>query len=164
MGPAAVSDLGRRGPDRPCGGGAAAQAGRPGGADRRAGPRWRGRGSSRWWTGVWRWCPWRWRSRWGPPSTNDITLLAHQEPVFGAAPSDTTVRRALELADNKTLDRIARVRAKVRAHVWSLIAARPAGFPWLAIAGKLLAALAGHRPGRDADHRALREAGRRPHL
>ena len=75
----------------------------------------------------------------GATSMNDITLLAHQEPVFGAAPSDTTVRRALELADNKTLDRIARVRAKVRAHVWSLIAARPAGFPWLAIAGKLLA-------------------------
>ncbi len=75
----------------------------------------------------------------GATSMNDITLLAHHEPVFGAAPSDTTVRRTLELADNKTLDRIARVRAKVRAHVWSLIAAGPAGFPWLAIAGKLLA-------------------------
>jgi hypothetical protein len=75
----------------------------------------------------------------GATSMNDITLLAHQEPVFGAAPSDTTVRRTLELADPATLDKIARVRAKVRAHVWSLIAARPAGFPWLAIAGKLLA-------------------------
>jgi len=75
----------------------------------------------------------------GATSMNDITLLAHHEPVFGAAPSDTTVRRTLERADNKTLDRIARVRAKVRAHVWSLIAAGPAGFPWLAIAGKLLA-------------------------
>ena len=75
----------------------------------------------------------------GATSMNDITLLAHQEPVFGAAPSDTTVRRTLELADPRTLDKIARVRAKVRAHVWSLIAARPAGFPWLAIAGKLLA-------------------------
>jgi len=30
-------------------------------------------------------------------------------------------------------------RAKVRAHVWSLICATPAGFPWLAVAGKLLA-------------------------
>ena len=75
----------------------------------------------------------------GATSMNDIALLAHQEPVFGAAPSDTTVRRTLELADPRTLDKIARVRAKVRAHVWSLIAARPAGFPWLAIAGKLLA-------------------------
>jgi hypothetical protein len=35
------------------------------------------------------------------------------------------------------LDRIARARA--RAHVWPLIAGTPAGFPWLAIAGKTLA-------------------------
>ena len=26
------------------------------------------KGSSPWWTAVWRWCPWRWRSRWGPPA------------------------------------------------------------------------------------------------
>src|SRR6266849_8393451 len=75
----------------------------------------------------------------GATSMNDITLLAHQEPVFGAAPSDTTVRRTLELADARTLDKIARVRARVRAHVWQLICATPAGFPWLQIAGKLLA-------------------------
>ncbi len=74
----------------------------------------------------------------GATSMNDITVLAHQEQVFGAAPSDTTVRRTLELADPATLEKIARVRAAVRAHVWSLIAARPAGFPWLAIAGKIL--------------------------
>jgi hypothetical protein len=74
----------------------------------------------------------------GATSMNDILLMAHQEQVFGAAPSDTTVRRTLELADARTLDKIARVRAKVRAHVWSLIAARPAGFPWLAVAGKIL--------------------------
>jgi hypothetical protein len=75
----------------------------------------------------------------GAASLSDIALLAHQEPVFGNAPSDTTVRRTLELADPRTLDKIARARAAVRAHVWSLIAATPAGFPWLAIAGKLLA-------------------------
>jgi Transposase DDE domain group 1 len=75
----------------------------------------------------------------GATSMNDIALLAHHEPVFGAPPSDTTVRRTLELADPRTLDKIARVRAAVRGHVWSLICARPAGFPWLAIAGKLLA-------------------------
>jgi len=75
----------------------------------------------------------------GATSMADITVLAHQEQVFGAAPSDTTVRRTLELAEPATLDKIARVRAAVRAHVWSLICARPAGFPWLAIAGKLLA-------------------------
>ena len=75
----------------------------------------------------------------GTTSMSDIALLAHQEPVFGAAPSDTTVRRTLELADPRTLDKIARVRARVRGHMWSLIAAAPAGFPWLTIAGKLLA-------------------------
>ena len=35
----------------------------------------------------------------------DIAVLAHQELVFGAAPSDTTVRGTLELADPRTLDR-----------------------------------------------------------
>ena len=75
----------------------------------------------------------------GATSMNDIALLAHQEPVFGAPPSDTTVRRTLELADPRTLDKIARARASVRAHVWQLICAAPAGFPWLAIAGKVLA-------------------------
>ncbi len=75
----------------------------------------------------------------GATSMNDITLLAHHAPVLGAEPSDTTVRRTLELADPATLDKIARVRARVRAHVWTLIAATPAGFPWLAVAGKLLA-------------------------
>ena len=35
----------------------------------------------------------------GATSMSDIAVLAHQEPVLGAAPSDTTVRRTLELAD-----------------------------------------------------------------
>ena len=69
---------------------------------------------------------------------SDITVLAHQEPVFGAAPSDTTVRRTLEWRP-RTLDKIARAGAAVRAHVWQLICATPAGFPRLAVAGKLLA-------------------------
>ena len=75
----------------------------------------------------------------GATSMTDITLLAHHAPVLGPEPSDTTVRRTLDLADPRTLDKIARARAVIRAHIWSLIAARPAGFPWLAIAGKLLA-------------------------
>jgi hypothetical protein len=75
----------------------------------------------------------------GATSMSDITLLAHHGPVLGPEPSDTTVRRTLELADPRTLDKIARVRAAVRAHVWELIGATPAGFPWLDIAGKLLA-------------------------
>ncbi|MGH3233774.1 MAG: IS1380 family transposase, partial [Streptosporangiaceae bacterium] len=75
----------------------------------------------------------------GATSMNDIALLAHQEPVFGPPPSDTTIRRALELADDKTLRKIAKARAVIRKHVWELIAATPAGFPWLTIAGKVLA-------------------------
>jgi hypothetical protein len=37
------------------------------------------------------------------------------------------------------LDRIARARARARAHAWKLIEDTPAGFPWLEIAGKTLA-------------------------
>jgi hypothetical protein len=36
------------------------------------------------------------------------------------------------------LDRIARARAKARADAWDLIEDAPGGFPWLAIAGKVL--------------------------
>ena len=35
----------------------------------------------------------------GATSMNDITVLAHHAPVLGPEPSDTTVRRTLELAD-----------------------------------------------------------------
>src|SRR5438105_2289518 len=45
----------------------------------------------------------------GATSMSDITLLAHHAPVLGAGPSDTTVRRTLELADPRTLDKVARV-------------------------------------------------------
>src|SRR5271169_1659272 len=74
----------------------------------------------------------------GATSMSDIALLAHHEQVFGTPPSDTTIRRTLELADDKTLRKIARARARIRAHVWELITATPAGFPWLAVAGKTL--------------------------
>jgi Transposase DDE domain group 1 len=75
----------------------------------------------------------------GATSMSDIAVLAHLAPVLGDAPSGPTVRRALDLAGTPAmLDRIARARAKARAHVWDLIAGAPAGFPWLAIAGKTL--------------------------
>jgi hypothetical protein len=60
--------------------------------------------------------------------------------VPGDAPSSPTVRRALDLAGAPAmLERAARARAKARQHAWNLIEATPAGFPWLAIAGKTLA-------------------------
>jgi hypothetical protein len=74
----------------------------------------------------------------GATSMSDIAVLGHLEPVLGAAPSDTTARRTLELADLRTLGKVAKARARVRAHVWKLIEATPGGFPWLEIAGKVL--------------------------
>jgi hypothetical protein len=75
----------------------------------------------------------------GATSMSDIALLAHLSPVLGAAPSGPTVRRALDLAGGtRVRDRIARARAKAREHAWNLIEAAPAGFPWLAVAGKTL--------------------------
>src|SRR5579863_1191598 len=62
----------------------------------------------------------------GATSMSDIALLAHLAPVLGAAPSGPTVRRALELAGAPAmLERIARARAKARAHAWALIAGEP---------------------------------------
>jgi hypothetical protein len=76
----------------------------------------------------------------GATSMSDIAVLAHLAPVLGDAPSGPTVRRALDLAGTPAvLDRVARARAKARAHVWDLIEGTPAGFPWLVIAGKALA-------------------------
>jgi hypothetical protein len=75
----------------------------------------------------------------GATSMSDIALLAHLAPVLGDAPSGPTVRRALDLAGSPALaNRVARARAKARDHAWKLIEATPAGFPWLAIAGKTL--------------------------
>src|SRR5215831_2007868 len=73
----------------------------------------------------------------GATSMSDIAVLAHLAPVLGAAPSGPTVRRALDLAGAPAmLDRIARARAKARAHAWTLIENTGSGFPWLVIAGK----------------------------
>jgi len=75
----------------------------------------------------------------GATSMSDIAVLAHLAPVLGDAPSGPTVRRALDLAGmTASLERIARARAKARAHVWQLMEGTAAGFPWLAMAGKTL--------------------------
>ena len=74
----------------------------------------------------------------GATSMADIEVLDQLAPVLGAAPSDSTVRRTLNLADDRTLARIAQARARIRKHVWEQIEAA-AGFPWLSVAGKELA-------------------------
>ena len=75
----------------------------------------------------------------GATAMADIEVLGQLAPVLGAAPSDSTVRRTPELADDRTLTRIAQARARIRKHVWELISQTPAGFPHLAVAGKILA-------------------------
>ena len=73
----------------------------------------------------------------GATSMADIEVLGHLAPVLGAAPSDSTVRRTLNLADDQTLTRIAQARARIRRNVWKQID-DAAGFPWLSAAGKEL--------------------------
>jgi serine/threonine protein phosphatase PrpC len=65
-------------------------------------------------------------------------LQAHHQGLFGPAVSDSTTRRTLAVMDGEVLAKIARVRARVRRHVWSLLHLRPDGFPWLTVAGKVL--------------------------
>jgi hypothetical protein len=65
-------------------------------------------------------------------------LQLHHRQLFGSAASDSTVRRTLAALDETALARMAKVRARVRRHVWSLLHLRPGGFPWLSVAGKRL--------------------------
>ena len=65
-------------------------------------------------------------------------LQAHHTALLGSPASDSTAHRALAALDEGALQRIAKARARVRRHVWSLLALRPGGFPWLMVAGKRL--------------------------
>jgi hypothetical protein len=75
-------------------------------------------------------------------STTDLSeaeaLQAHHQRLFGPAVSDSTTRRTVAALDTGVTSGIARVRARVRRHVWSLLELRPGGFPWLTVAGKHL--------------------------
>jgi len=73
----------------------------------------------------------------GATAMADIAVLDQLAPVLGAAPSDSTVRRVLDMATDRMLARIARARARVRKRAWALIA-DAGGFPWIAVAGKAL--------------------------
>jgi hypothetical protein len=65
-------------------------------------------------------------------------LQLHHQGLFGRAASDSTMRRLLAELDEATLTRIAKVRRRVRRHVWTLLHLRPGGFPWLTVAGRRL--------------------------
>jgi len=74
----------------------------------------------------------------GGESMSGIAVLEHLSGVLGEPVTWQTLRRTLDLADPVTLGKIAQARARIRAHVWGLIAARAQGFPWLEIAGRIL--------------------------
>jgi Transposase DDE domain group 1 len=73
----------------------------------------------------------------GATAMADIAVLGQLAPVLGDAPSDSTVRRVLDLATDRMLARIAQARARTRKHVWEQIEAA-GGFPWIEVAGKAL--------------------------
>ena len=73
----------------------------------------------------------------GATAMADIEVLGQLAPVLGAAPSDSTVRRVLDMATDRMLARIAQARARIRKHAWELIE-DAGGFPWIAVAGKIL--------------------------
>jgi hypothetical protein len=73
----------------------------------------------------------------GATAIADIAVMGQLAPVLGPAPSASTARRALDLATDQALTRIAQARARIRRHVWEQIEAA-AGFPWLEVAGKAL--------------------------
>ncbi|MEU3042498.1 IS1380 family transposase [Streptomyces diastaticus] len=65
-------------------------------------------------------------------------LQLHHQGLFGLAASDSTTRRVLAGLDEQMLTRIAKVRRRVRRHVWTLLRLRPGGFPWLTVAARTL--------------------------
>lgn len=65
-------------------------------------------------------------------------LSAHHTPLMGPPASDSTLWRTLAAIDQSTLAAINKARAKVRRHVWNLLALRPEGFPTVQVAGKNL--------------------------
>ncbi len=74
----------------------------------------------------------------GGEAISDFQALAHLAPLTGAIPSTPTVWRALSEAGDLQLARLNTVVTGFRRHWWSLLAARPEGFPWLKVAGREL--------------------------
>lgn len=71
----------------------------------------------------------------GATAISDIAVLEHQREILGDTALMPTVWRVLDEVDELQRKRIASARAKVRRHVWALLAARPQGFPWITVDG-----------------------------
>ena len=65
-------------------------------------------------------------------------LQYHWQPVFSRPVSDSTLRRALAAIDTPVAARVERARAVIRRVVWTLLAVRPGGFPWIEVCGRQL--------------------------
>ncbi|MFJ2420725.1 IS1380 family transposase [Streptomyces brevispora] len=65
-------------------------------------------------------------------------LQHHWRTLFPRPVSDSTLRRVLEAVDGPVAARIERVRAVTRRVVWTWLALRPAGFPWISVCGREL--------------------------
>jgi hypothetical protein len=65
-------------------------------------------------------------------------LQYHWRALFPRPVSDSTLWRTLEAMDGPVLARVERVRAAIRRVVWTLLALRPGGFPWIAVGGREL--------------------------
>ena len=65
-------------------------------------------------------------------------LQYHWRPLFPRPVSDSTLWRTLEAIDGPVAARVERVRAVIRRGVWTLLALRPGGFPWIQVAGRTL--------------------------
>jgi hypothetical protein len=75
----------------------------------------------------------------GATNLSDAERLgAHHTPLLGDPASDSTLWRTLAALDKPRLTTINKARAKVRRHVWNLLALRPGGFPTVQVAGKKL--------------------------
>ncbi|MGI5513757.1 IS1380 family transposase [Streptomyces sp. CA-106131] len=59
-------------------------------------------------------------------------------PLFPRPVSDSTLRRTLATIDGLVAARVERVRAAIRRVVWTLLALRPGGFPWITVCGRAL--------------------------
>jgi Transposase DDE domain group 1 len=71
----------------------------------------------------------------GGEAIADIDVLRHQSPVLGPIASPATVWRALDAITPAAVKRIATARARVRRHVWDLLAASKGRIPASKVAG-----------------------------
>jgi hypothetical protein len=65
-------------------------------------------------------------------------LQGHWRTLFPRPVSDSTLRRTLQTVDAPVAARIERARAVIRRVVWTWLALRPGGFPWITVCSREL--------------------------